>query len=83
VGGEKIHRIREYHSDIRSENVLIRQRGIYFEPKSIDFFNWGSSTPAKIREDVIQLVHLLHEVIGGQRWYARQPPEIKSICGGT
>ena len=30
-GVEAIHAVREYHSDIHSENVIVRRRGIHFD----------------------------------------------------
>ena len=82
VGLGQIHTLREYHSDIHSDNVLVKRRGIGFEVKLVDFYDWGVPTAAKIREDVIQLVQLLYELVGGRKWYAGQPPEIKAICRG-
>ena len=82
VGLEQIHAVREYHSDIHSDNILVKRRGIHFETKLVDFFDWGPPTSAKIREDVIQLVHLFYELVGGQKRYTNQPSEIKAICCG-
>lgn len=81
-GLEQIHRLREYHGDIHSDNILIQRRGIYFDVNLFDFFYWGKTNPSMIREDVIQLVGLLYELIGGQKHYRHQPPEIKTICKG-
>ena len=82
AGLEHIHRLGEYHGDVHSDNVLVRRRGIHFVVKIVDFFHWGSPTPAKIREDIIQLAQLLHEAVGGAARYAKQPPEIKAVCRG-
>ena len=40
-GLEDIHERGEYHADVHSENILIRQTGIDFELKLIDFYDWG------------------------------------------
>jgi len=82
VGLEMIHNVGEYHGDVHSDNVLVRRQGIRFRVKLIDFFHWGAPRPANVREDVIQLVGLLHEAIGGATWYSKQPREIKAICRG-
>ncbi len=82
AGVDGIHAVREYHSDIHADNVIIRRRGIHFDLKLVDFYNWGTSTAAKIREDVIMIIHLFHEILGGREHYAKQPPEIKAICCG-
>jgi len=82
VGLEKIHAAREYHCDIHTDNVILKRRGIFFDVKLVDFYNYGSPTAAKIREDVIMTVHVLYEALGGRAHYAKQPPEIKNICRG-
>ncbi len=81
-GLEYIHKRREYHGDVHSDNVMVRRNGIHFTVKLVDFYHWGVATPANIREDVIQLVGLLYEAVGGAKHYASQPPEIKAICRG-
>jgi tRNA A-37 threonylcarbamoyl transferase component Bud32 len=81
-GLEVIHTLGEYHGDVHSDNVLVRRRGIHFVVKIIDFFHWGPARAANIREDVIQLVRLLYDAVGGAARYAGQPPEIKAICRG-
>ncbi|MBN1341682.1 MAG: protein kinase [Phycisphaerae bacterium] len=81
-GLECIHNFGEYHGDIHTDNILVRRRGVHYVVKLVDFFHWGAAGPSKIREDVIQLVGVLYEAIGGANWYAKQVPEIKAICCG-
>ncbi len=81
-GLEMIHRMGEYHGDVHSNNVLVMRKGIRFTVKLIDFFHWGAPGPSQVREDVIQLVGVLHEIVGGATWYRKQPREIKAICCG-
>jgi hypothetical protein len=38
--------------------------------------------PENIRDDVINLVKILHEAVGGAPRYRKQPAEIKAICCG-
>lgn len=82
AGLEQIHVRKEYHGDLHEDNVLVKRRGIGFEVKLVDFYHWGRPTAAKIREDVIQLIRLLYDALGGQARYAKHPPEIKAICCG-
>lgn len=82
VGLEQIHRVREYHGDIHDENILVERRGIDFEIKLVDFYHWGAPNAATIREDVIQLVRVLYDAVGGKAQYGKQPPEIKAVCCG-
>lgn len=81
-GLEQIHLAREYHGDLHEENVLLRRRGIFFDVKLVDLFYHGPPRAAHIREDVVDVVRLLYEAVGGRARYAQQPPAIKSICRG-
>ncbi len=81
-GLEEIHKLREYHGDLHESNVLVRRQGISFDVKLVDFYHWGRSTAAHIRDDVVDLVRLLYDISGGRRRYASQPVVIKAICRG-
>lgn len=81
-GLERVHAAREYHGDIHDGNMLVRRRGVHFDVKLVDFYHWGAPTAAKIREDIIQLVRVLYDAVGGRKLYAQQPPEIRAICLG-
>jgi serine/threonine protein kinase len=82
VGLEEIHRRREYHGDLHDRNVLVERRGIRFDVKTVDFYKWGRPDRNNMQEDVIQVVQLLYDAVGGRKHYARQPDEIKRICLG-
>ena len=81
-GLEQIHAKRDYHGDLHDRNVLVRRRGVHFDVKVVDLFNLGRPTALNIREDVVDCVRLLYDMLGGQKRYAEHPPEIKHIiCG--
>ena len=82
LGLEQIHDVREYHGDVHPCNVLVARKGIFFKVKLVDLHHWGQPTAYHIREDVVQLIHLLYEAVGGRKRYASQPPAIKAICRG-
>ncbi len=82
VGLEQVHLAREYHGDLHDQNVLVRRTGIFFDVKLVDFFHWGKPTKAHLVDDVVDLVRLLYDAVGGQKWYAKQPQDIKDICKG-
>ena len=82
AGIECIHAMKEYHGDLHTENIIVQRYGLGFELKLVDFFHWGPPRPENIRDDVIDLVKILYEAIGGRTWYSRQPDEIKAICCG-
>jgi serine/threonine protein kinase len=81
-GLEMIHAMREYHGDLHSDNIIIKRRGIGFQMKLIDMYRWRVSTGENIREDVVDIVRLFYESLGGAATYAAHPPEIKKICSG-
>jgi tRNA A-37 threonylcarbamoyl transferase component Bud32 len=82
LGIECIHQMKEYHGDLHTENIMIRRYGLGFDLKLLDFYHWGAPRPENIHEDVIDLVRILYEAVGGQKHYKHQPPEIKAICRG-
>ena len=81
-GIECIHQMKEYHGDLHSGNIIVQRYGLGFELKLLDFFHWGVPRPENIRDDVINLVKILHEAVGGPARYRYQPSEIKDICCG-
>ena len=81
-GVERIHELREYHGDLHSENVLVQRRGIGFDLKLVDLFDQGKATRFNIREDVVDLVRMFRDCLGGAKAYAKLPPEAKGIIRG-
>ncbi|MEQ8745809.1 protein kinase [Pyruvatibacter sp.] len=81
-GVEQIHRQREYHGDLHDGNVMVARRGVFFDVKLVDFYHWGRPSAANIRHDVVCLVRILYDAVGGRDAYAKQPQEIKDICKG-
>ena len=61
---------------------MVRRKGIGFEVKLLDFFNLGAPTKEKIQDDVVDLAHLLYEMLGGPTHYTKQPPLVKYVCAG-
>jgi len=82
AGIEPIHNVREYHGDLHDENIIVRRRGISFDLKCVDMFHWGKASQENTQEDVINLVRIFHDAVGGPRRYARQPDVVKRICRG-
>jgi serine/threonine protein kinase len=82
TGIECIHAEGEYHGDLHDENIIVQRTGLGFDLKLIDLYHWGSPSSANIRNDVINLIQLFYDALGGQRYYSRQPAEIKAICCG-
>ena len=81
-GIECIHGHGDYHGDLHAGNVIVQRYGLGFDLKLLDLFHWGRPTRAAIADDVVELVRIFHQALGGARRYARQPAEVKYICRG-
>lgn len=81
-GMESIHRMNEYHGDLHTSNVIIRNHGLGFDLKLLDMHWWGSARPENILADVFDLIRLFYDSLGGAKHYAKQPDEIKQIVSG-
>ena len=78
----EIHAHGAYHGDLHAGNVLVRRTGIFYEINFVDFFYRGSASVRQQRGDVIEVIKLLYDAVGGRSHYASQPPLIKGICKG-
>jgi serine/threonine protein kinase len=81
-GMEEVHYMRDYHGDLHTKNVLVQRHGLTFHIKLIDMFHWGSAKPENIRDDVVDLIRIFYDALGGKKTYASMPKEIKDICLG-
>lgn len=81
-GMEEVHRIGEYHGDLHSENIIVQRYGLGFDLKLLDLFQWTDARHLNIQEDVINMIHIFYEALGGQKHYAKQPQAIKDVCCG-
>lgn len=78
-GLEEVHARREYHGDLHEGNVLIQRRGVHLDLKLVDLHDLGRPTRLNIADDVVDLVKLFGDMLGGQKHYAALPPEVKYI----
>ncbi len=81
-GLEKIHALRDYHSDVHTENILIQPVGVHFDVKLIDFYDWGRFARYKQQQDIIHTIRVFYDILGGKRFYSRLAPELKNIIAG-
>ncbi len=81
-GIDYIHRVREYHGDLHSDNIIIQPRGLHFDFKTIDLFHWGPPRQENIADDVCDLVRIFYDSIGGRKFYSKQSAAVKSVCCG-
>jgi serine/threonine protein kinase len=81
-GIEEIHRMGEYHGDLHTDNIIIQRFGLNFEVKILDLYSWGSTKGENIKGDVVDLIQVFHEILGGKKHYGGLPKPIKDICCG-
>ena len=81
-GLAQIHAQGEYHGDLHAENILVRPRGIFFDVKVLDLYDWSGQASEARRDDVVDLVRILFDITGGRARYASQPQEVKEIVRG-
>lgn len=81
-GVESIHNKGEYHGDLHTENIIIQKFGLEFELKIIDLHHWGDSKKDNRDEDIIKVIKIFYDILGGQKYYSSLPSSIKYIvCG--
>ena len=81
-GIECIHSVGDYHGDLHTDNIIVQRVGLGFELKLLDMFHWGAPSAENIRDDVINLVRIFYDTLGGKKHYANLPREVKNICCG-
>ncbi len=81
-GIENIHHLGEYHGDLHTDNVMVRRYGLGFDCKLLDMYMWGAPKKTNIHDDVVDLVRLFYDMVGGKKHYAKLPVQAKDICNG-
>ena len=81
-GIECIHHMGEYHGDLHTENIIIQRYGLGFDLRLLDLYHWGAPSKTNIHHDVIDIIRIFYDAMGGARYYSNHPQEIKTICRG-
>lgn len=81
-GVADIHAKREYHGDLHTSNVMVNRFGLGFSLKLIDFYHWDTPKVENRRDDVVDMIRVFYDALGGQKRYANQPDAVKYICCG-
>ena len=61
---------------------MVRRAGLGFDVKLVDMYDWGAPSARNIAEDVVDLVRIFYDCLGGAARYAKQPRVVKDICRG-
>lgn len=81
-GMETIHDMGEYHGDLHSDNIIVQRYGLRFELKLVDLFHHGAPRQEYIHNDVVEMIHIFYEALGGKKYYAKLGTEMKAIING-
>jgi serine/threonine protein kinase len=81
-GLEPIHQHNEYHGDLHAENIMVDRFGLGFDLKLVDMFQWKASKAANRQDDIVDLIGIFYQALGGARHYPGQPDAVKYICCG-
>ncbi len=81
-GLEQIHSMKEYHGDLHSANVIVNHYGLKYELKLMDLYSQDGSKKENQKDDIIGLVQIFYEALGGRKFYSKQPDAVKYICCG-
>ncbi len=81
-GLDEIHNLKEYHGDLHTGNIIVQRFGLGFDLKILDLFFWDGGSKENQAEDLIKLIGVFHEALGGAKHYASQPKEVKEIILG-
>ncbi|MCB0326192.1 MAG: hypothetical protein KDD52_01105 [Bdellovibrionales bacterium] len=81
-GVSPIHHAGHHHGDLHLDNLILTRKGLEYEFKAFDFFHHTGQKSEGIFTDVLHMIDVLFEALGGPKCYARQPQYIKDIiCG--
>ena len=81
-GIEEIHNKNEYHGDLHLGNIIVRRFGLGFDLKLVDMYQWSDSKIENKKEDIVDLIRIFYQTLGGEKYYASQCSAIKNIiCG--
>lgn len=82
LGIESIHHLGEYHGDLHSQNVIVQRLGVQMDLKLLDLYNHGRPTLSNLQNDILGIIRIYYDAVGGAKKYSTQPDFVKSICCG-
>jgi len=81
-GMESVHHVGEYHGDLHTDNVILKREGLSFDLKLLDMYQWRAPRLENIQDDVVDMVKIFYESIGGAKHYPNHPELVKEIVRG-
>jgi serine/threonine protein kinase len=83
TGIADMHRQREYHGDLHSDNVIVIGVGLEFQLKILDLIQWEAPKREVLQDDICDVIRIFYDALGGRGFYARQPKPVKDIVRGN
>lgn len=81
-GMQSIHQHNEYHGDLHLDNIIVCRHGLTFDLKLLDLFHLTTPKAENRQADILDVIRIFYESLGGPRHYSKQPAAIKHICNG-
>ena len=82
IGLQEIHDSGDYHGDLHPGNIIMSRLGLTYQLKVLDFLHNSMGVRENQRADILDLVRIFYDVLGGKKHYAKQPQLVKDICRG-
>ncbi len=79
----EVHIKKEYHGDLHTDNIMIEKHGVNFKLKIFDMFHYGKPNIDKCQQDIVDVIRIFYEIIGGPKTYPLAPNYVKQICMGN
>ena len=81
-GLEEVHLMKEYHGDLHTDNIIVQRFGLNFDLKLLDLFHLQAPKRENMQDDVVGLIKVFYESMGGAKYYSKHPEIVKHICCG-
>lgn len=81
-GVEQIHLKGEYHGDLHAGNIIVCRSGLSFDLKFLDFYYHGRASKPCKNGDIVNLIVLFCDALGGKERYSRFSDTARYICAG-
>jgi serine/threonine protein kinase len=82
-GISEMHRRREYHGDLHSDNIIVQHYGLEFDLKILDLIQWEAPKREGLQDDICDVIRMFYDALGGARFYPKQSRRIKDIIRGN
>jgi tRNA A-37 threonylcarbamoyl transferase component Bud32 len=81
-GVEEIHLLNETHGDLHTDNIIINRFGLEFDVKLLDLFHGPHPKKETRQTDILELIRIFYDTLGGAKRYSKLPVTVKQICCG-